>query len=704
MIDEVLQRTSTAKFFTKLDIRQGFHRIRLTKNAEDLTTFRTRYGSFKYKVMPFGLTNGPATFQRFMNDILRECMDEYAIAFVDDILIYSQTLEEHQRHVREVLSRLRKAGLQVALSKCEFSVQQTKSLGFIVTTEGISVDPEKIKVILEWKAPSTVKGVQSFLGFCNFYRRFIDKYSLISKPLHQLTRRDTPYEWSAACETAFQQLKQRLVSAPILRHYDPSLPTRVETDASDGVLGAVLTQYHGKCWHPVAFFSKTMQAAERNYEIRDKELLAIIRALQEWRSELEGLSRKDRFEILTDHQSLEYFMTARQMNQRQVRWSEFLSQFHFVIKYRPGKKNIIADVLSRKDTPCVDEGRYLTMLPSDCLEDGVYPQIAPVDTLAPDEIVERVKFLNRTSSELDSFRQMAREGSSSRWTLQDDLLLFDGRLEVPDEDDLRARLLDEIHRQPLTAHPGIEKLKKLVSARYHWPGWATDVKRYVDNCLVCKRTKAWKDRTPGLLHLSEIPNRPWEHITMDFRSFPKHKNGFDAVFVVVDRLTKRPISIPCHKDTDAKKMARLFMNHVIRITGVPSSIVSDRGGQFISEFWTEFCRILGIKRKLSTAYHPQTGGQSEIANQYMAQRLRLYIEHNQDDWSDYLPMVDFAASILPQSTTKISPCFAERGYDPVMSFDWRDRGTLTKNEQEALDMLDLVARDTIETFLPFRNF
>ncbi|KAL2695017.1 hypothetical protein AAEP93_007409 [Penicillium crustosum] len=530
LIDEVLQRTSKAKIYTKLDIQQGFHRIRLTPGAEDLTTFRTRYGSFKYKVTPFGLTNGPATFQRFMNDLLRECLDEYAVAFVDDILIYSENVEDHQRQVREVLCRLQKAGLQVALSKSEFSVKRTKFLGFIVSTDGIAVDPEKIRVVQSWTVPTTVKGVQSFLGFCNFYRRFIQGYSAISKSLHRLTRQDVPFEWSENCEKAFQTLKKKLVSAPILRHYDPVRRTRVETDASDGVLGAVLSQYYEKedFWHPVAFYSKTMQPAELNYEVRDKELLAIVRALQEWRPELEGLFQKDRFEILTDHQSLEYFMTTRQMNQRQARWNEFLSQFRFVIRYRPGKKNIVADVLSRKESPCVDNGRQFVMLPKDCLEEGVYPtHLAPIHSEEAEMvgIVERIKQANRQSLELDEFRQKAQEGGGSRWTIQDGLLLYEGRLEVPDDGDLRARLLDEIHRQPLTAHPGIEKMKKLVSTRYHWHGWVTDVKRYIDNCLICKRTKAWRDRVPGLLRPLPIPERPWQHLSMDFRSFPKDRHG-----------------------------------------------------------------------------------------------------------------------------------------------------------------------------------
>jgi RNase H-like domain found in reverse transcriptase len=251
-------------------------------------------------------------------------------------------------------------------------VKRTKYLGFIVTTEGIEVDPEKTAVIQNWKKPSTVKGVQSFLGFCNFYRRFIKDYSRIARPLNRLTKASLPFQWDTDCQTAFDELKKRLASAPVLRHYQPDLPTRIETDASDEVIAGVLPQQKGNDWHPVAYYSKSMSPPEQNYEIHDKEMLAIVRALEEWRAELEGLQRKERFDILTDRKALEYFMTTRKLNARQARWAEFLSRFYFLIRYRPGKQNTLADVLSRKQVGNNQNGHRLqVLLKPDCLEEKI---------------------------------------------------------------------------------------------------------------------------------------------------------------------------------------------------------------------------------------------------------------------------------------------------------------------------------------------
>jgi reverse transcriptase-like protein/integrase-like protein len=586
LIDELMERLSRAKIFTKLDIRQGFHRIRMSPESEDLTTFRTRYGAYKYRVMPFGLTNGPANFQRFINDTFIDYLDDFLTAFIDDLLIYSNNELEHEEHVKKVLTRLREAGLQASINKCEFHVKRTKYLGFIVTTEGIEVDPEKTAVIQNWKKPSTVKGVQSFLGFCNFYRRFIKDYSRIARPLNWLTKANLPFQWDTDCQTAFDELKKRLASAPVLRHYQPDLPTRIETDASDEVIAGVLSQQKGNDWHPVAYYSKSMSPPEQNYEIHDKEMLAIVRALEEWRAELEGLQRKERFDILTDHKALEYFMTTKKLNARQARWAEFLSRFYFLIRYRPGKQNTLADVLTRKQVGKNQSGHRLqVLLKPDCLEEKVTQEfmgeLMPVE-LEP-TVVERVVEENLSASSLEEYRVRAREGDAD-WKLEHNQLLFRGLLVVPEEGDLRARLLDEIqiHRQISTAHPGRQKTKKLLRSRYYWPTWNYDVDRYLDNCLTCKRMKTARDRTPGLLQPLPVPARPWQHISMDFRSSPSDRHGYDAVFAVVDRLiSKRPISIPCHKTITAREIAQLFIVHVYRWKGAPETIVSDRGGQFI---------------------------------------------------------------------------------------------------------------------------
>jgi transposase InsO family protein len=702
LIDEILERVSKAKIFTKLDIRQGFHRIRMHPDSEDLTTFRTRYGSYKYKVMPFGLTNGPATFQHFMNDTFMDYLDDFLTIFIDDLLIYSNNELEHEEHVKKVLTRLREAGLQASIKKCDFHVTRTKYLGFIISTEGIEVDPEKTAVIRDWEQPTTVKGIQSFLGFCNFYRKFIPEYSRIARPLSRLTRQNIPFDFNDDCRKAFQTLKDKLLSAPILAHYHPDRPTLVETDASQGVVAGVLSQLgEDKCWHPIAFYSKTMEPAECNYPIHDKELLAIVRALKEWRPELEGLQANDRFEILSDHRALEYFMATKELNSRQARWAEFLSRFHFTLKYRPGKQNTLADALSRQenDVQAQDQigKRYRTqiLLKEECLDTRIIrelkeslksqeTEVVQMDmdqsSLGLDEmlLVDKLISANRTSPTLAAHKSRLEKASvdshscKSDYELRDGLLLHKGRLVVPTEEGetLKVRLLDEVHKQASTAHPGRAKTKDLVKKRYFWPGMGKYIDRYVANCHTCRRTHAPKDLPPGLLSPLPIPERPWQHISMDFQSLPKDKHGYDAIFVVVDRLSKRAISIPCHKTTDAKEMARLFLIYVYRYKGAPLTIVSDRGGQFISAFWKEFCKLLGTKLKLSTAFHAQTDGQTEIMNQYIALRLRPYVNYYQDDWSEWLPMIDFANACLFNESTRMSPFFIENGYEPRLSFDW----------------------------------
>ena len=683
LIDETLARISRAKIFTKLDIRQAFHRIRMDPTSEDLTTFRTRYGAYKCKVLPFGLTNGPATYQRYMNDVLFDYLDDFCTAYLDDILIYSDNTLEHKEHVTKVLERLRRAGLQADIKKCEFSVTRTKYLGFIISTDGVEVDPEKVEVIREWKEPRTVKGIQSFLGFCNFYRRFIRDYGTIARPLTRLTRQDTPFIFDSDCSEAFQELKERLLSAPVLRHYNPDLETRLETDASDGVVAGILSQLHPDGgWHPVAFFSKTMAPADCNYEIYDKEMLAIIRSLSQWRAELQGTPSK--IKIYTDHKALEYFMTTKQLTSRQARWAEILSQFFFTIMYRPAEQNERADALSRREQDVESQNQVKTeyrtraLLQPDQLETRIleeleeHPEVSTFEDISePLGLIDRLLMANRTADSLEALRDSARNSGRKDLVLEDGLLLFQGRLIVPDVDQLRTALIREAHEQLSTAHPGNRKTIRLLTNRYYWKGLAATVERFIRNCHACRRANAPRDRVPGLLNPLPIPQRPWQHVTMDFQSFPTDTHSYDTVFVVIDRLSKQAFSIPCFKTTTAKDMARLYIQNIYRVRGAPESIVSDRGPQFVSAFWDEFCRILGVQLKLSTAFHPETDGQTEIMNQYLAQRLRPFISYYQDDWSELLPIMDYAQLTLPHESIGMSPFELLYGYLPRTSFDWK---------------------------------
>jgi len=707
LIDETLAKISGAKIFTKLDIRQAFHRIRIDPDSEELTTFRTRYGSFKCRVLPFGLTNGPATYQRYMNSILFDFLDDFCTAYLDDILIFSDNELEHELHVKKVLERLRKAGLQVDIRKCEFGVTKTKYLGFIISTDGIEVDPEKVAAVREWEPPKTVKAVQSFLGFCNFYRRFIPNYGNIARPLTRLTVKDTPFTFNQDCLDAFKGLKRMLINAPLLKHYRAERESMLETDASDGVVAGILSQLDPEDdeWYPIAYFSKTMAPAELNYQVHDKEMLAIVKSFGQWRPELMGSPYKIR--VYTDHKALEYFMSTKQLNSRQARWAELLSQFHFNIMYRTGKTNERADALTRREQDVGPQEilksaqRYQTLLGPNqidprvmeelnCIMDSVEAHnMSPIEANAELDLIDRILAANRTSPTLNDWRSRAEAGDQD-YKLKNGLLLWKDRLLVPNEGTLRTELIREVHDQVSSAHPGRTKTTAVIGRRYSWKGLRNDVERYIRNCHSCRRAHVPRDKIPGLLHPLPVPERPWQHLTMDFKSFSNESEGFDSIYVVIDRFSKQSITMPCNKTVTAKQMARLFINHVYRFKGAPITIVSDRGPQFVSDFWNEFCRILGIKMKLSTAFHPQTDGQTEIMNQYIDQRLRPFVNYYQNNWSELLPMLDYAQLTLPHESLGMSPFELQNGYLPRTSFDW-DRPTEPTSARERLNVEEATA-------------
>ena len=332
--------------FTKIDIQQAFHKLRMAIESKDATTFASQFGAYKWKVMPFGLTGGPALWQRFINDLLWEYLNEFCTAYLDDILIYSSSMKEHWQHVQKVLIKLQEAEIPVDVAKCEFHITKTKYLGLIISVDGIKMDPAKVESIKQWNTPTCVTEVRSFIGFCNFYCCFIKNFSKIAGPLNSLIKKDAKFAWSDKCKLAFKRLKKHVCKAPILVHFDPSKECHVETNSSDYVSAGVLSQKDNGILHPVAYFSKRIAPAECNYEIYDKELLAIIRCFKEWRPELEGTAMP--VKVLTDHKGLKYFMTTKKLTPRQAKWAEFLSEFNFVVTYQSGKKNDKADALTRK--------------------------------------------------------------------------------------------------------------------------------------------------------------------------------------------------------------------------------------------------------------------------------------------------------------------------------------------------------------------
>ena len=347
LVSDLLDAPRKARIYTKIDLRHAYNLVRIAPGDEWKTAFRTRYGSFEWRVMPFGLSNAPAAFQRFVNEIFADMLDVCVVVYLDDILIYSDNPDDHRKHVKEVLRRLREHQLYARADKCEFHKDSVEYLGYILSADGLTMSDDKVRTILEWPEPRKVRDIQSFLGFANFYRRFIPSYSEIVLPLTRLTRKNVPWDFSDACRKAFNDLKTAFTRAPVLHHWVPDRQITVETDASDYAIAGILsiTSDSGEL-HPIAFHSRTLTGAELNYDTHDKELLAIFEAFKVWRHYLEGSGTP--VDVVTDHKNLEYFSTTKLLTRRQARWSEYLSQFNMIIRFQHGKLRAKPDALTRR--------------------------------------------------------------------------------------------------------------------------------------------------------------------------------------------------------------------------------------------------------------------------------------------------------------------------------------------------------------------
>ena len=938
LISETLDRFSRAKVFTKLDLKDAYNRIRIRAGDEWKTAFRTRYGHFEYRVMPFGLCNAPATFQQYINEALAGLIDVFCVVYLDDILIFSEELDSHTTHVREVLLRLRRARLFVNLKKCDFRTSQVEFLGFVISTTGVSMEESRVVAITEWPTPQNMRDVQVFLGFANFYRRFIHLYSKITAPLSDVLRggaagRPVPFDFTTAAQTAFEALKQAFVTAPVLAHFAPALRTMVETDASMFAIGAVLSQLQVEedtsRWHPVAYISRKLNPTQQAYGVGDQEMFAIVEAFEQWRHYLSYAAQT--VIVKTDHQNLKDFLVNPKPNRRQVRWIQQLAEYDFVIEYRPGKSNP-ADGPSRRpdhkpegdevvelllpslreklrgayrslDVVLVGEERQILALQSSresspprevrgerkghlgrlrggrrkpgrnpplesdtpretLVETPAPPQVQPVAGTgfcrplvprslaalrAKDETVyglpsqpltDLIRTLQRGDAQLRKLREAAARrqrqagqqkgrkgvppasrgsrptaniprdprkrheqpsdvgnrsgasktpsptlesqepacldgGASSRscsrvgggpkhassrvpltgdplerdlsrallvleqgrrrgpqrqarqlrspsaepsprqdsdeagsweagWTKDaDGVARYKGKVYVPEDQAVRAEILTINHDDPIAGHFGVTKTLELLKRKYYWPKMRSDVKRWVQTCAVCQRNTTKRHRPHGLLAPLPRPEKPWVEISMDFITGlpPSAHRGhvYDSILVIVDRYTKLARYIPCTKTIGAGELADLFMEYWVKDFGTPKGIISDRGPQFTSKFWSSLCFYLQVRRRLSTAFHPQTDGQTEVQNQTLEHYLRAYSTYYQDDWAAKLLLAEFTYNNSLHSTIGASPFYAAYGTNPEIRLNVEDdvlegravaaqeRAQLIRDEREVMD-------------------
>jgi transposase InsO family protein len=851
LMDEMFDQTHGAQYFTKIDLRSGFHQIRLKEEDIEKTAFRTRYGSYEYTVLPMGITNAPGTFMRLMNETFKDMIDRWVMVFLDDVLVYSRTREEHIKHVRQVLDRLRERKLYCKLSKCEFFQREVEFLGHQLGANGLSVSADKVKAVREWPTPKNTTEVRSFLGLAGFYRRFVKDFSKIAMPLTELTQDRRVWGWGESQKAAMAALQKALCSAPILLTPDPTKQFVLNCDACKYAIGATLQQDQGQGLQPVAYRSRKLTPAEVNYDTREQEFLALVDACSHWRHYLHG---EQPFKLLSDHDSLKYHKTMPHLSGRLARWIEKMAEFDYTIEHIPGVKNVVADALSRRcDLKAarvlsaeeqkqveVDRQRFkksaestqppeadrpepngqgviatptqrctaqtkngmhckqLTAMGQYCWnhlrtekglrikkstipragkglfaarplpvkhlipytgdlvqirsgQGGTYylqvrrgeavdaarknagegrwvndpkgsakrancefslsspgrrgPKVAFVRTLRPipegEELLVAygnqywryseprskkkvrgvasltpVTIVHHPVSELtQQIIEAARNDPSYATRLAaapaGTQVLHEGdRVVIPDNQTLRTKILAECHDAVTGSHFGRDKTLAAVQQRCTWPGLAAEVERYVATCDSCQRNKPSQQVPPGPLMPLPLPDRPCQEWSQDaVTGLPMTKKGHDAIQVYVERLVKLKHFAPTQSTADAKQLASNFVHTVVRPHGVPTAVVSDRDPRITAHFYTELSRLMGTQLKMSTARHPQTDGQSEREIRTLITALRSFCNDHQDDWDDYLDMLELGFNSAVQASTQRSPYELVYGMPPRLPID-----------------------------------
>lgn len=632
LIADLFDQLGGARWFTKLDLRFGYWQVRIAEGDEPKTACVTRYGAFEFLVMPFGLTNVPATFCTLMNKVLNKFIDRFVVVYLDDIVVYSSTFEEHLEHLTEVFTVLREHKLFVKREKCVFAQRRIPFLGHIVGEGKMWMDSTKVRAIQEWEAPKKVTELRSFLGLANYYRRFIQGYSHITTPLTNLLKKEKPWEWDSKCQEAFDALKHAVMQEPVLKLPDFSQPYEVHTDASDFAIGGVLMQDG----HPVAYESRKLNDTERRYTVQEKEMTAVVHCLRTWRHYILG----SQFVVKTDNVATSYFQTQKKLSPKQARWQDFLAEFDWKLEYKPGKANVVADALSRK-------------------------VVASAVSQPHSGLVDRIKVGLDNDATARLLRNQVMEGKSQRFWYEDDLIYTKGRrLFVPRYEGLRREVMKECHDSKWAGHPGVNRTLALLEDRFYWPDMRNDIEAYVKTCLVCQQDKLEQRKPGGQLEPLPIPSRPWESISMDFIMALPKSDGCQTLLVVVDRFSKYSTFIPASKECNTEEAARLFVRHVVKYWGLPKTIVSDRDGRFIGKFWTELFKLLGSEFNFSTSFHPQTDGQTERVNALLELYLRHYVSVHQKDWTKLLDIAQFSYNLHQSESTSKSPFEIVMGQQP----------------------------------------
>lgn len=643
-VSATLDKLRDARYLSSLDVKSAYWQIKMSEKSRPFTAFTVpNRGLFEFLRMPFGLMNSPSTWSRLIDRILGPELEPHVFAYLDDIIIVTQTAEKHLEVLREVFRRLSEAGLKLSKDKCRFCLPELRYLGYVVDKCGLHVDPEKVEAILKFPTPTTVTEVRRFVGMASWYRRFVPNFSTVISPLTQLLRKNTRFNWSPACENAWTNIKNLLVSAPVLACPDFSKEFIIACDASDFGVAAVLSQMHEDGERVIAYHSKSLTRQERNYSTSEKELLAVLFGVTKFRPYIEGAH----FKVITDHHAIVWLHKLDNPSGRLARWSAHLSQYNFTVEHRKGRENVVPDCLSRavpKLEAVVEESNTI----ADRWYTNLFHKVATNPLKFTTFRIDDNKLYKAVKSRypgLTSFTDLWREI-------------------VPKGN--RAKLLHLAHDIPTSGHLGVYKTFHRLADRYYWPKMKTDVIRYVKHCTTCIRTKPEQRKTAGQMGGHSQISRPWEVISTDLIGpLPRSQKGFQYILVVTDIFSKFTLCFPLRQATSARIVEHLE-NNVFLVFGVPRAIISDNGPQYKSKDYLKLLERYKIQPRHVSCYNPKANP-TERVNRVIKTMLIAYVSENHRTWDKFLAQVTCALRTAKHETTELTPYFINFGHEMILS-------------------------------------
>jgi len=684
-IRDALDSLRGSHYYATIDLLSGYWQLGMSQRAKERSAFCTRRGLFQFNRMPFGLSGAPASFCRLMHQVLRDHLWRICLFYLDDIIIFAETQRELLERLDVVLSRLNEVNLKVKPSKCSLFKTQIAFLGHMVCAEGVNPLPDKIKAIQEWPTPKCIRDFRAFFGLASYYRRFVRNFAAIAEPLSRLTRTGVTFSWSSEAQAAFDHLKTELLDTVTLAYPVPGEPFILDTDASDVACGAVLSQVVDGVERPVAFFSRVLNSAQRNYCPTRRELLAVIAALQNFRHYLLGTQ----VILRTDHHSLKWLCTFKRPEGILARWMETLAEFHYTVQHRPGRLHSNADAVSRPFCKqCHNKPTHIPWIDELERADSITaPWSVTALEIQPEMSHEEIQQMQDDDPALGPVKNMIAVGDAPTrdelrklplearrlWSQRPLVKLRDGLLVKTDKDTtqlvvpyaLRERLMSHTHAGPLSAHLGAERTLIQLRQLYYWPGTSTDVQNFCRICTDCATSKGPPTHPHGKL-VKVATGAPMDIVAIDILSgLPVSHEGHKYLLVATDYFTKW---LECYPLSDAEAstcMTALYNGFFARF-GLPSQLHSDRGTFFESKLVEELCRITGVTKSRTTPFHPRSDGQTERANRTILQMLRSSIQDNPKDWPNRLPALLAAYRMTPHSVTGITPNMAMLGREVLL--------------------------------------